>query len=312
MTIETNINRYLDDAFAAFPRTPENVDLKDEIRGNLEARIAELVGEGAKPDAAAATAIRELGDIRQLVTSVDPDPTATNKMAAAARLIQLNRVRTSPGYVVRTVLLALLFAGAVAIVTTGAILGALGIAPAWLVYVLPVESALGGAFLGLIVGDALIRETSQHYPTPPRRAFGFGASAFAGFIGLGFIATWFANPLLWLMIVGGILAFASLLAFVALGVTQTNRLKPWVKDLNALYAIGDRFSEDPASAARFGLYTVIIWVIAIAAFVVLSITIGFVWSWLALAAGLVVFFLVLTRMLFPARTPENNPVPDSK
>ena len=30
----------------------------------------------------------------------------------------------------------------------------------------------------------------------------------------------------------------------------------------------------------------------------LSIAVGFVWSWLALVAGLVVFFLVLTRMLF--------------
>ena len=42
----------------------------------------------------------------------------------------------------------------------------------------------------------------------------------------------------------------------------------------------------------------IIWVIAIALFVVLSIGVGFVWSWLALVAGVVVFFLVLTRMLF--------------
>jgi len=52
------------------------------------------------------------------------------------------------------------------------------------------------------------------------------------------------------------------------------------------------------AAARFGLYTVIIWIIAIALFVVLSIAVGFAWSWLALVAGLVTFFLVLTRMLF--------------
>ena len=60
----------------------------------------------------------------------------------------------------------------------------------------------------------------------------------------------------------------------------------------------DRFSQDPIAAARFGIYTVIIWVVAITLFIVLSIAVGFVWSWLALVAGLVVFFLVLTRMLF--------------
>ncbi|HEY5231413.1 MAG TPA: hypothetical protein VIJ11_11070, partial [Galbitalea sp.] len=82
------------------------------------------------------------------------------------------------------------------------------------------------------------------------------------------------------------------------GVTQTNRQKPWVKDLNKAYAIGDRFSQDPAAAARFGLYTVVIWILAFAGFVVLSIVVGFAWSWLALLAGFAVFFLVLARMLF--------------
>ena len=46
------------------------------------------------------------------------------------------------------------------------------------------------------------------------------------------------------------------------------------------------------------MYTVIIWIVAITLFVVLSIVVGFVWSWLALVAGFVVFFLVLARMLF--------------
>jgi uncharacterized membrane protein YkgB len=85
---------------------------------------------------------------------------------------------------------------------------------------------------------------------------------------------------------------------IALGVTQTNRLKPWVLTQNRQYELEDRFSKDPVAAARFGLYTVIIWIVAITLFVVLSILVGFAWSWLALVAGLVTFFLVLTRMLF--------------
>jgi MFS family permease len=301
MSTETNnIHRYLDDAFADLPRTPENQDLKEEIRGNLASRVAELEATGTKPDAAAATAIRELGDIHQLVDSVDDGAASPSNSSAAARLQQLNRIKTSPGYVVRTVLLSLLLAGGITIVTIGSILGGLGIAPAWLVYALPAEAVLSGAFLGLVVGDALARETSQHYPMPGRRALGFGLASFAGLTGLGFVATWFANPLLWLLITGVVLTLASLMAFIALGVTQTNRSKPWVKEMNRLYETGDRFSEDPASAARFGLYTVVIWVTAIAAFIVLSITVGFAWSWLAIVAALIIFFLVLARMLFPA------------
>jgi MFS family permease len=300
MPTTNNIHRYLDEVFADIPRTPETADLKEEIRGNLAARIHELEAAGTAPDAAAAKAIKELGPIDELVDSIgDSEPTA-RPGSTAARLISLNRVKLSPYYVVRTVLLALLLAGGVTIVTLGSILGGLGIAPAWLVYALPVEAVLSGAFLGLIVGDALDHETSQHYPMQPRRAFGFGLASFAALVGLGFIGAWFANPMLWMLLAGCVLAAAGFIAFIALGVTQTNRLKPWVKELNRSYAIEDRFSQDPASAARFGLYTVVIWIVAFAGFVVLSIVVGFVWSWLALLGGLVVFFLVLARMLFPA------------
>jgi MFS family permease len=302
MTNTDNIHRYLDEAFADIPRTPETADLKEEIRGNLQARVTELEANGTKPESAAAKAIRELGDIHDLVDSIGENEPAGSPGDTAARLMALNRVKVRAAYVVRTVLLALLLAGGVTIVTVGSILGGLGIAPAWLVYALPVESVLSGAFLGLIVGDALDHETSQHYPMPPRRAFGFGLASFAGLTGLGFVAIWFANPLLWLLLTGCVLALASLIAFIALGVTQTNRMKPWVKQLNSTYLIEDRFSQDPASAARFGLYTVVIWVLAFAGFVVLSIVVGFVWSWLALLAGLAIFFLVLARMLFPADT----------
>ena len=306
MTAPENIHRFLDNAFAGIELTPDAQDLKEELRGNLSARVAELEADGTSAAKANATAIRELGDIHEIIAGLGSEATPGNPTAAAARLLELNRIKPDPGYVVRTVLLSILLAAAIAIVTAGTVSGILGTAEAWLVYSLPVESVLAGAFLGLIVGDALSRETTQHYPTPPRRALGFAAAAFAGLSGVGLIASWFAEQEVWLLVTGGILALGSLMAFIALGVTQTNRAKPWVKDLNSLYEIGDRFSEDPAAAARFGMYTVVIWILAIAGFIVLSITVGFVWSWIALLAGLVVFFLVLARMLFPANEPAKK------
>ena len=295
MPTTDNIHRYLDEAFADIPRTPETADLKEEIRGNLQARVTELEATGTRPEAAATKAIKELGPIHELVDSIGEDRLAGASGDTAARLMALNRVRVSPFYVVRTVLLSLLLAAGVALV----VLGALHVLP-WSVTALSVIGILTGAFEGLIVGDALSHETSQHYPTPPARAAGFGAAGFVGLAGLGLVAVYLGHlDALWLLVTGCALALVSLVAFIALGVTQTNRMKPWVKELNKTYEIADRFSQDPASAARFGLYTVVIWVLAFAGFVVLSITVGFAWSWLALLVGLVVFFLVLARMLFP-------------
>src|SRR6185436_17655471 len=87
--------------------------------------------------------------------------------------------------------------------------------------------------------------------------------------------------------------------FTYLGVTQTNRHKPWVVRQQAEYAqVGDRFAKDPAAAARFGIYTATIWLLAFAAFAVLSFTVGWAWSWLALLAGAAAMMLTLARMLF--------------
>jgi hypothetical protein len=292
----TNIHRYLDEVFAEFPRTPESADLKEELRGNLQSRVSELEAPGIAPEAAAAKAIREVGDIRALINEVHDDEPAGTPGDTAARLIALNRVKMSAPYVVRSVLLALLLAA-------GVILVALGTAHIldWPITTLVVVASLSGVIVGLLTADALVHETAQHFAMPADRAIGFGAAGAVELAGLAFVGIYLGTPsVLSLLIAGCALALVSLVALIGLGVTQTNRQKPWVKDLNKAYAIDDRFSNDPAAAARFGLYTVIIWLLAIGAFIGLSIAIGFVWSWVALLAGLVVFMLVLVRMLFPA------------
>lgn len=303
----TNIHRYLDEAFADIPRTPETADLKEELRGNLQSRVAELESRGSSPDGAVARAIKELGPIAALVAELGAEGMGAGDPSGkpgetAARLVALNRVKQSPFYIVRTVLLALLLAAGLAL----AVLGAVHVL-AWSLGLLVAIAVLDGAFVGVLTADALSHETTQHYPTSAARAAGFGGAAFVGLAGLEFVGTFLGNTgSLWLLVTGCALALVSLVAFIALGVTQTNRTKPWVKDLNQAYAIEDGFSQDPASAARFGLYTVVIWVLAFAGFAVLSITVGFVWSWLALLAGLVIFFLVLARMLFPTKNRANK------
>jgi hypothetical protein len=302
MPTTDNIHRYLDEAFADIPRTPETADLKEEIRGNLQARVAELEAAGTRPEVAATKAIKELGHIHELVDSIGVDESSTKPGDLAAKLVALNKVKTDPAYVIRTVIFSLVLAVLVVGVVLTAIFGAghVSTLPAGSVWFAVGVSAV---VLGLIVVDGLRQETSQHYRMPLRRALGYSGAALLGIAGLEAVGLFIGRQSATQAFSAGLTAAVlSLMAFIWLGVTQTNRQKPWVKELNQAYAIVDRFSQDPAAAARFGIYTVVIWIAGIGLFVLLSIVVGFVWSWLALLAALLVFFLVLARMLFGADT----------
>lgn len=290
----SDIHRLLDEAFTGVAMTPELQDLKEELRGNLAARSAELQAKGKNAATAARTAVTEL-DIPQLIAGVEAEPRATTPGGAAAELARLNRVRPKPGFVVRASILSIVLAACVLHVVVD------------LVTQKPADATLDpqlwiigfAIVLAALVADSLHQETSAHFPMPLARSIRWGAASgfLATGVGYGLLFAWHL-PALGLIAAGIILALAGTMAMIALGVTQTNRLKPWALAQNRQYEVDDRFSQDPVAAARFGIYTVIIWVLAITAFIVLSITVGFVWSWLALVGGFVVFFLVLARMLF--------------
>ena len=60
----------------------------------------------------------------------------------------------------------------------------------------------------------------------------------------------------------------------------------------------NRFDEDPAAAARFGIYTAAIWIVAFVLAVVLGFTLGWIWVPVALVGGFVAMLITLARMLF--------------
>ena len=291
----SDIHRLLDEAFAGVTMTPELQDLKEELRGNLPSRVAELQQKGMDATKAASTAVAEL-DIPELIAGIDAEPSRPRSPGEqAAEAARLHRVRPKPGFVVRAsvlsvVLLAFVLHIVVDLVTQSSGTSSLD-AQLWTIGF--------GIVVAALVTDSLHQETATHYPMPLGRSLRWGgASGFlATGIGYGVLFAWHV-PALGLLAAGIILALAGIMAMISLGVTQTNRTKPWALAQQRQYEAADRFSQDPIAAARFGIYTVIIWIVAIALFVVLSIAVGFVWSWLALVAGVVVFFLVLTRMLF--------------
>ncbi|QAY74141.1 hypothetical protein ET445_13190 [Agromyces protaetiae] len=312
MTAE-QIHRLLDEAFADIPYTPETQDLKEEIRANLIARADELESQGVPSAEAARRAVAELGDVRALVEFDAASGEAQQRSRADASgspaqassvLFARNRVRPNATFVVRTVIASIVAVGSLASASLSIVgvsllhgLGAAGAPALWGAILLLVLAALA---IGWIVGDALSQETTTNHPMPRGRAVGYGvASALAVLaLGLGGIIALGLLPL-WSVAIAAVPFVVGIVLFAYLGATQTNRHKAWMVELQrSQNAVPNRFDEDPATAARFGMYTAAIWVTAFVLFVVLGFSVGWVWSWLVFPAAFIVMFLTLARMLF--------------
>ena len=297
-----DIHRLLDEAFAGIQMTPETQDLKEEVRANLMARVVDLEAAGTSSVDAAHQAIDELGDVQELVgESIGvAEPSAGARAASGwggqSAAYRMARVRPKPAFVVRVVLASI-------VATAGLLLAGLGASGVLAVPVGVTILMLGIGATGVawVVGDSLVQETTTNYPMPSGRG---GAYALASFLtvyglGLGGLVALTALPL-WGITFAAVGLVAGIVLFAFLGATQTNRHKAWVRQAQREWP-QNRFEEEPESAARFGIYTAVIWLVAFALFVVLSFTIGWVWSWLALLGGFVVMMLVLAQMLFGSR-----------
>jgi hypothetical protein len=280
------IHRLLDEAYAGIEMTPDVQDLKEEMRADLTVRAAEWETSGLSPEAAAQRAIADLGDVSSIVDEMRQVVGPTSPWLA-------QRVRPRPAFVVRTVVLAMVALGALSVLGLGLTIWSAPRAG------LAGPAALLAIVAGIVVADSLRQETTGNFPVPRRRAAHYGLAALIGVGGVAAAALYIADRALPWLVGGGLAILVSIVWFTYLGVTQTNRHKPWVVRLQHEHAqVGDRFTHDPVAAARFGVYTVVIWTVAVTAFVALTVAVGWAWSWLAIVGGLVTFFLTLARMLF--------------
>ncbi|MHC2999716.1 permease prefix domain 1-containing protein [Microbacterium sp. HJ5] len=291
MTENTDIHRLLDEAFRGIAMTPDAQDLKEEVRANLMARAAELEAGGRTPADAAREAVAELGDVRDLLDESDAATSAPREDYAA--LQQRYRVKPKVGYVVRAVVWSL--AAVVGIVL--GVLGATGVLP---LVVGPVIGLFGMAStaLGLLVGDSLHQETTTNHPMPENRAGGFAGATFLASYGVafGFLVAVGALPV-WCVVFAALGVIASIILFAFLGASQTNRHKAWTRQALAREP-ANRFEREPETAARFGIYTVVIWLVTFAVIAALVFTVGWWWAPAAFAGGFALMMLVLARMLF--------------
>jgi MFS family permease len=297
--MNTDIHRLLDDAFRDIEMTPDAQDLKEEVRANLVARVEELEAAGVAPAEAAQRAIAELGDVHDLLDETDAAPSPSANPLSHDAAFQRNRVRPKPVFVLRTV-------GWSAMVVAG-----LGLATVVAIGLLPIVIGptlfflgVGATGVGLLVGDSLSQETTTNHPLPSNRAGSFALASFLGVYGLGFGGLVAAGLLpLWMIVFAALGVTASVVLFSFLGATQTNRKKAWVRQSFAAMP-PNRFEQEPETAARFGIYTAVIWTVTFAVIVVLVFTVGWWWAPLAFVAGFATMMLVLARMMFGARKPS--------
>lgn len=293
------IHRYLDEVFAGAPLTAEVQDLKEELRGSLATRVSELEASGMAAPAASRKAIKELGDIREILAQIATEGGASSGILdLTAAAYERNKVRSRPGFVVRTLLFSLAALGALI-----AYLFALDGPGNWGTNLTAALAICAVALpIGVLVADALRQETTSNHPLPAWRAMGYGAATAVSLAGLLLIGRFVADTSGASMLVAGIPAIvAGSVLFAYLGATQTNRKKAWAKAAEDAFAHAPqtRLEQDPVAAARFGIYSGVLWISGIGAFIALSIEFGFAWSWVAFLVALLIQMILIARMVFP-------------
>ena len=296
--MNSDIHRLLDEAFAGIEMTPDAQDLKEEVRANLVARVDELESSGRSSSEAAREAIAELGDVRDLLDGAGTTADSPRAADSYAALQLHHRVRPKVGFVVRVVVWSLAFI----VGMTLAILGATDVLP---LPIGPIIGLLGFASTGLalVVGDSLSQETTTNHPMPPTRAGGYFLATLLGTYGLGIAGVVALGALpIWCVVFAALGVISSIILFAFLAASQTNRHKAWVRQAQRdASQVGNRFEQEPETAARFGIYTAVIWTIAFVAIPIIGFTAGWIWAPLAFIGGFAAMMLLLARMMFGPR-----------
>ena len=296
-----NAKELVDSLFTGYEQTPATADFKEELLGNLNAKIESLTKKGMDKQAAFEKASAELGDISALA-----DDLSLKKRKEVFEEAYMDIRNYMPvGRVIAYIIFSM--AALFGIITAGiAYFATRGEMPAGLSLVssfgtlIPffTAAAAGFTFLGIT------QETASAYPLKKKRALWYTLAA--GLIAFGIttapvtlfsISYGAAMPefpglppglgsghLEIAGALGVLLVFtlpgAALLAFLVL--TEKDQLKPWAKEFRSGTVKREmKMWNDPAAAARFGLFSGAIWIFAIGLFIMLGFIIGFKFSWLA-------------------------------
>ena len=298
-----NTQKYVDGLFANYEETPALTDFKEELRGNLDERIKNLVKKGMPEQEAFHKATSELGDISVLAEEIS----LKKKQEVYEDMYMGTRKYMTPK---RT---AMFVIGGAAVW-----FGLISAAVTWFSTGIE-EAALGSAMVFCVAGAALLtfmlltQETAAKYPMSWKRAI-FYAVSVGGFlfgifiIPMTYFSTIDATPYEVVASsahtygnVGLMTSVATLIPFILPAValfvflimTEKDRRKPWIVELAKESAKREmEFFSNQTQTMRYGLICGAIWIAAISLFAILTISVGILYSWLALAGAVVTQLLV--------------------
>ena len=283
---------YVDRLFADYEDTPEIRDFKEEIISNLNERVKELISNGCDEEKAFDKAAAELGDI----TAIADDVGRKKRNEAIGQMYMRAKVpltkKTAAGVTLASGLL-LLGAG----LTLINIFGEGGSARPYYVSVV-----LAAVACGLYAYFGLAQETAAHYPMKKGRALAYGGVCLIGFLGTGLAIVSFLFSGFEISAALGIkmaLILPAICCLIFLLATETKRQKPWLKAMveheieNSIQFHTDMV--DPVKAAKFGVVSGGLWILAIAVFITLGFAFGLQYSWL-------VFIFTLAIQVFMTAT----------
>ena len=280
--------QFVESLWASYEETARLIDFKAELAGNLDEKINSLVKKGMDEEEAFQKAAAELGDISSLADEMALQKKQEVLEEAFMDIRHYMDTKRILAYIAFG--LVFLFGIIVAVISLYAVdidTAAAPVAQKWTAFFgvllgfIPVSIA-GLTFMGLT------QELPDLYPLPTKRALWYSAAALLLIMGLLiFPLTWFStldsleNHSI-VAALGTLIPFAlpSIALFVYLGLSEKDRSKPWMRKRREEEMKNYSFASDPAMAAKFGMYSGALWMLAIALFLLLGFIIGFKYSWL--------------------------------
>ena len=319
-----NTKEFVNSLFNGYEDTKALTDFKEELLGNLNAKIENFIKKGMDGDTAFAKASAELGDVSALADELSlkkRKEVFEEVYMDIRRFMQPKRVA---GYVVFGIIA--LFGITVAFITLFAVRGIGGRLGGSLNMVsffgamMPflTASIVGFTFLGVT------QETASMNPVSKKRGAWYAAAA--GLIAFGFFTmpiVYFSTKTADAMMAHGIYDYnlealvpviSMMIPFILPGggiltyliFTEKDRLKPWAKDFhNKVTKDEIALWQDPATASRFGMFSGAIWMFAIGIFIVIGMLCGFKFSWPVFIFA-VAFQLTIQGAMSKQKTTNNN------
>jgi len=330
-----NAKEFVDSLFEGYEETAALAEFKEELLGNLNAKIENFVKKGMDAESAFAKASAELGDVSALADDLSLKKRTEVFEEMYMDIRKYMPARRVAGYVAFGAVA--LFGITVALITLFAakeipemlitelnwtipyIFTARLDWTAFFASMMPFLTAaiVGFTFLGLT------QETASIYPVSKKRGAWYAAAA--GLISFGL----FTMPIVYFStsiagdIIGEIVGYnlealvpviSLVIPFILPGVgllvylilTEKDRLKPWAKKFYYKAAQNEREIEmtimsvwsNPATAIRFGLSSGTLWIAAIGIFLLLGFLFGFKFSWLVFIFAIAIQLLLVQGFMF--------------